>query len=280
MPSQRILILGHTGKLGHALIKVLSKHHRVTGLNSTNFDARQLDLLKQTIASHAPDIVINSVAKVGIDPCELDPQDAFKLNTLLPKELARLSNECNYRLIHFSTDSVFDNRKEGAYVESDPARPLNVYGATKYAGDCQIMAHASNYLILRIGVLFGPCAPDKPQFVEKMLALVNAGKTIRVSNDVLSTPCFSLDIAGKVARMISCETHSGLYHVANHGVASLYDLMLRILTILNLEQCIQAGSHEEFPAVGIKNTHTAIISERIDALRAWQDAVDEYCKML
>ena len=153
--TKKVLLLGHTGKVGIALKSVLNGNYRVIGRNSNDFDALDFDAVRKMVQAEKPDILINTVAFLGIDPCENDPEKAFKINTLFPKLLASLSNELDFLLVHFSTDAVFNDGKGDFYVESDIPKPLNVYGMTKYGGDCLIQAIAKKYFIFRISIMFG-----------------------------------------------------------------------------------------------------------------------------
>ena len=137
--------------MGVALTKVLSGDYEVVGKNSHDFDASQFDSVEKLIEELNPDIVINTVAFLGIDPCEQEPEKAFLLNTLYPKILAELSVKRNFLLVHFSTDAVFGNNEKGAfYTEEDSPCPLNLYGVTKYGGGCMVVAY------FQLGAFYGP----------------------------------------------------------------------------------------------------------------------------
>lgn len=278
--NEKILLLGHTGKMGTALFDVLKNDYEVIGKNSKNFDAYDFSQVKEVIEEVSPDIVINTVAFLGIDPSEKEPEKAFKLNTLYPKLLAELSKEKGFFLIHFSTDAVFGNEKRDFFTEKDRAHPLNMYGITKYGGDCFIQTIAERYYIFRISVLFGETQKNT-QFVEKMLQRAKEGqKILRISDDIILSPTYSRDIALEIKRIIENSYQSGLYHISNKGKASLYDLMYEIVENLNIDVKVERASYKDFPYVGIKNTFTPIKSEKIESLRSWEDAVKEYCSKI
>ncbi len=278
MAKRKILLLGNTGKMGTALKSILEGEYRVIGRNSGDFNALNPDDVYSLVEETAPDIVINTVAFLGIDPSEKDPVRAFRLNTLYPKHLAELSNEKGFLLIHFSTDAVFDDSKRDYYTEGDCPLPINMYGLTKYGGDCSIQTIASNYYIFRIPVLFGETSKNT-QFVEKMLQRVKGGeRVLRISDDIISSPSYSRDIAREVKRILEEPLPSGLYHIANKGMASLYDLMSEIAKNLKIDVTVERASYRDFPYLGRKNTFTPIRSEKVAGLRPWQEAVIEYCK--
>lgn len=275
--SKRILLLGSTGKMGLALRHVFRDDYLIIGKNSQDFDALNFEQVRTIIGESSPDIVINTIAFLGIDPCEKEPERAFRLNTLYPKYLAELSNKKRFVLIHFSTDAVFNNVKRDFYIEKDCPCPLNMYGLTKYGGDCFIQAIAKRYYIFRISVLFGETTKNT-QFVEKMLQKIKEGqKVLNISADIVGSPTYSEDIARQIEKVLDELPQFGLYHIANEGKASLYELMNEITENLNLDVKIVKASYKDFPLLGIKNTYTPIKSEKMAPLRPWQDAAKEYC---
>ncbi|MBU2541508.1 MAG: NAD(P)-dependent oxidoreductase [Candidatus Omnitrophica bacterium] len=274
----RVLLLGSTGKMGLALTEVFTNNDfEVIGKNSKDFDARDSRQVHALIKENKPEVVLNTVASLGLDPCADDPQDTLAVNTLYPKALAELSNEYGFLLVHFSTDAVFNDEKQDYYVESDAPHPLNLYGLTKYGADCLIQAIAKTYYIFRVSVLFGETTKDN-QFVEKMLQRIKQGqKALKIAADIISSPTYSRDVAGEILRILRSSSAFGLYHIANQGKASLFELMKEIIKCLKLDAEIQKASYKDFPFTCIKNTNTPLKSEKIPSLRPWQDAVREYC---
>lgn len=278
--DKKILLLGSTGKMGTALKVFLKGSCQIISKNSRDFDAMSLDQVKSLIEANKPEIVINTVAFLGIDPCEHEPEKAFRLNTLYPKLLSELSRDKGFLLVHFSTDAVFNDEKGDFYTESDSPCPLNLYGVTKYGADCFIQANAERHYIFRIPVLFGE-TPKNNQFVEKMLQRVKAGQgKLRISDDIISSPTYSKDVAREIKRIIDNELPYGLYHIANQGKASLYELMELISNTLQPGIELERASYMDFPFTGIKNTLTPIRSEKLPPLRHWRESVKEYCNAL
>ena len=275
--AKKILLLGHTGKMGLALREVFGKKYHIVGKNSSDFDAANYVQVRGLILEHQPDIVINAVAMLGIDPCEENLHRAFSLNTLYPKFLAEISREKGFLLVHYSSDAVFKDRKTGCYSEKDLPCPLNIYGLTKYGGDCFVQAIAKRYYIFRVSLLFGETAKNT-QFVEKMLQKVKEGNRIlKISSDIISSPTYSKDVACEVKRIIEKKYSYGLYHIANRGRASLYEVMKEIVKNLKLQVKVEKASYKDFPYIGIKNTCTPLTSGKIPLLRPWKEAVKEYC---
>lgn len=278
--KNRILLLGNTGKMGTALTKVLEHDFNVIGKNSKDFDANDFQQVRFLIEQVNPNIVINTVAYLGIDPCEENPEKAIKLNTHLPKFLAQLSNKHDFIFVHFSTDAVFKDTTNDFYTEKDCPHPQNIYGLTKYGGDCFIKAISNKYYIFRIPVLFGESLKNA-QFVEKMLQKIMDGeKVLSVSSDIISSPSYSLDIARKVKQIIDLKLTFGLYHIANEGIASLHNVIEEIVINCNFDVEIKKASYKDFPHIGVKNTCTMIKSCKIDSLRNWREAIKEYCETI
>ncbi len=209
-----------------------------------------------------------------------DPPQALQLNALLPKFLAELSNEVGFLFIHFSTDAVFSGKEKKIYLETDCPHPVNLYGYTKFGGDCFIKAIAGKYYILRIPIIFGQAIKGN-QFVEKMLDKVQKSQeVIRLSEDLISSPSYSKDIAIETKRIIENSLPFGLYHVTNEGRASLYDFFKEIVENLPLTVKLEKASYLEFPHVGLKNVSTPMRSNSIPSLRPWKEAVKDYCSSL
>ena len=266
----KILILGDTGKMGTALTKVYEGED-VVGLSSKDFDAPisigdKNSRLTRAIESTNPDVVFNCVAMLGIDRCEEDIEEAMWMNAIYPRWLAKLSVKYDFTLVHFSTDAVFPDRDDGYWTEDDTPQPVNVYGATKLAGEHLVMAENPGAYIIRLPLLFGP-SNSKPQFVEKMLAKAANGETLRVADDIVCSPTYSMD-AAKMVKAVTDKESPGVYHVANWGEASLFDLVTQL--------CLSAkrASASDFPHVGRKNRRTPIMSTF--TMRRWWNAVDEY----
>lgn len=275
---KKLLLLGSTGKMGLALDRELRGKYDIIRVNSKNFDVRNVIQLEMQMEAHKPDIVVNTVAFMGIDQCEQDPLTAFELNMLHPKRLAALSNKFDFLLVHFSSDAVFSDRENGYYTEEDIPSPLNVYGMTKFGGDMLVQAIAKKYYVVRVSVLFGE-SRGSAQFVEKMLDKIkNGAQSLSIATDIVTSPSYSRDIAQGVQKMLEGSDPYGLYHLANEGKASLHELITEMIAELGLDVEIVEASYKDFPAIGTKNTCTPITSCKIRSLRPRRDAVKDYCR--
>lgn len=277
----RVLILGHTGKLGRALAEAFASDFEVVGRSgSTGLNAEDTGQVRQVLESTRPTLVLNALALNGLDACERDPEKAFQINALHPRHLATCSRTLGFRLVHFSTDAVFDGkRSSGCYVESDAANPINAYGMTKFAGDRFVQAEAEDAFVFRLSVLAG--APGgSPQLIEKMIARARAGEALSAAEDIVCSPSTTKDVADAVHRAVQTKPPGGLYHLANAGSASLFQLFQAIVEELGLQVPVHAVSHRAFSFPGHKTLYTPLASEKGATLRPWREAIRDYCRDL
>jgi dTDP-4-dehydrorhamnose reductase len=275
-----VLILGHTGKLGARLAEAFAATWRVVGGSGREFDAADFGQVTAFVTAKRPDIIVNTVAFLGIDPCEKEPERALTLNTLYPRHLAGLAESRGIPLVHFSTDAVFSGETGEPLTEEDAADPVNLYGLTKYGGDCFVRAACRRHYLFRVPLLFGPGGRGN-QFVERMIERIRAGQDgLRVSDDIVSSPSYSRDVASRVVELVGEGAPFGTYHLANEGSASLYELIEEIARRISPGMTIDKASFRDFPHMGRKNTVTPLRSVRTAPLRPWRDAVADYLRTL
>jgi len=278
----RMLLLGDAGKLGRAVGEVCSGSYVVEGRGrASGLDAEDLASVDRLLRELRPDAVVNAIAMNGLEACERDPDRAFRVNALFPQRLARLSRELGFTLIHFSTDAVFsDAGGGGPRIESDPPCPMNVYGLTKLGGDCLVQAEAERYHIHRLSVLFGP--PGRTdQFLERMLARVRQGeRQLRLAADVTCSPSYTLDVAERVLATLRERRPPGLYHTANAGRASLFQLMEEVKLYLGLEVDLEPVPCGVFGGSIPRSLGVSLASAIQEPLRDWREALRSFCASL
>ena len=275
----KVLVLGHTGKLGAAVRAALAGGHVVTGASSAELDAANPAAVEALLAGVRPDAVVNCIALARVDACELDPVAAFRLNTLLPRLLAHAGRRDGFRLFHVSTGVVFSGTGPPGrpLTESDTPDPIHIYGLTKYMADLEVLRLGGT--VVRTSVLFGE-AGSGAQFLERMIAKARAGETPRVADDIVVSPTYAADVALFVNERVDGGAEQGLFHVVNAGAASLYELTVKALEYLGISARVEAASDAEFPAVAERPRRTAMASGRLPPLRTWQEALGEYCARL
>lgn len=273
---RKVFILGHTGKMGSALMRVLADGYRVVGVNSAELDARDFEAVRRRVEAEAPDIVVNTAAHLGVDPCEKDPAAALHLNAYLPRLLARMMAGSDGILVHFSSESVFSGRLERPLSEADEPDPVNMYGHSKYMGDLLIRDALPRHYLFRLPVLFGPSA-KRNQLLERMLDKAKAGEPVlRLASDIVTSPTYSLDAAAAVRHALDEGLAFGLHNLTNAGQASLHEMMAEAVRLAGLSTRVEPASHKDFPSLGAKNTVTPLVSGHMPPLRDWRAALADF----
>jgi dTDP-4-dehydrorhamnose reductase len=247
----RILVTGASGLLGINLALEASREHSVVGLVKDNrlktnvFSVIQGDLLVPGTAERLldeiqPDWVIHCAALANLDACEADPARAQQLNSEVPRQLAQLVARGGARLLHVSTDAVFDGQR-GGYTEEDRPNPIGVYSRTKLVGEQAVLEANAQAIVARVN-LFGFSLGGKRSLSEFFLNNLQAGKTCLGFTDVYFCPLLANDLALIFLRMLELGL-SGLYHVVSSDCLSKYDFGLRIARRFDLdEKLIQPAS--------------------------------------
>lgn len=212
----RILILGAGGRLGAALTREYREKFDVVGLNHPQLDLARPEQVRDKLSPVAFDLLINCAAMTNVDLCESQREQAFAINAEAPKLLARICREKKAKLIHFSTDYVFDGEKGQPYVETDRAKPISVYGESKRAGEENVLAMQDRHLVVRVSWVFGP---DRPSFLDAMIKCAREEEHIDAVADKFSTPTYTRDIAGMLPHFFDVDV-AGILHFANAGECS------------------------------------------------------------
>jgi dTDP-4-dehydrorhamnose reductase len=189
----KIVIVGAGGRLGAALTREYRDKFDLTGFNHAQLDLSNLDKTREKLLETDFDILINAAAFTNVDLCETEPEQAFRINAEAPRILAEICGEKNSRLIHFSTDYVFDGEKREPYTEEDEANPISVYGESKLAGEKNVLAAQGRHLVVRVSWVFGP---DRPSFIDGMIKRAQESEEIDAVADKISTPTYTHDIVG------------------------------------------------------------------------------------
>ncbi|MBI2413412.1 MAG: dTDP-4-dehydrorhamnose reductase [Deltaproteobacteria bacterium] len=221
----KVLVTGSSGQLAGDLIPALERGgHTVVGFDSRAFDITDADRVGFEAARLKPGCIINTAAYTKVDLAEKERERAFAVNRDGARNLARAAASIGSPLIHISTDFVFDGRKATPYIEEDPTGPLGVYGASKLAGEDEILKTLPEHFIIRTSWLYGARGNN---FVKTILRLAGERDAIRVVYDQAGTPTWTGDLAASIAAMVDAiEAGSfdyGIYHYSSEGVASWYD---------------------------------------------------------
>src|SRR5262245_5622036 len=195
----KVAIFGSTGQLGTDLVDVFkaSGFFDVIPLTHEEADCRDADAVRKVVRHSSPQFVINCAAYVRVDDCEDHVHEAFKVNAIGALNIARACAEVDARCIYISTDYVFDGEKATPYVESDTPNPINVYGASKLAGEYLVRQSAPRWLIVRVSSLFGKSGARGKggNFIETVVRKAKAGNQLHMINDITMSPTYARDAA-------------------------------------------------------------------------------------
>ena len=198
----KIAVIGANGQLGADLMEQLSQKHEVRGMNHADIEITDIDQTRAALSSLKPQVVINTAAYHVVPQCEQAPDKAFQINGTGTLNLARVCNDIGARFLHYSTDYVFDGKKETPYVEDDYCNPLNVYAATKLSGEHFALNYCDQSYVVRVSGIYGkvPCRAKGGNFITTMLRLAKEKPEVRVVNDEVLTPTPTYEIAQPTGR--------------------------------------------------------------------------------
>jgi dTDP-4-dehydrorhamnose reductase len=194
-------------------------------ITQSTIDVRDKNVLKETIMKSQPEVIINLAAMTNVDKCESDKQMCWEVNVTLVESLARLARIVDARMVHVSTDYVFDGQK-GPYAEAAVPNPIGYYGKSKLAGENACIVGSMQAAVVRTNVVYGPFV-ERPDFVRWVLDALESRTPIRVVNDQCSNPTYVDDISESILRIIQ-KRRSGIYHVGGADYCSRYEFALRI----------------------------------------------------
>jgi dTDP-4-dehydrorhamnose reductase len=226
----KIIIIGSSGRLGAALMREYRGKYDVAGFNHAQLDLSNLNGMSERLRATNFDVLINAAAFTNVDLCETERDRAFLINAEAPGVLATICRDKRAKLIHFSTDYVFEGEKRAPYTEEDEAKPISVYGESKLAGERNVLAADGGHLVVRVSWVFGP---DRPSFIDGIIERAQENRDVDAIADKFSTPTYTVDIAEMVDRVLgACSRRAlapdglraghlqGIVHLANAGECS------------------------------------------------------------
>jgi dTDP-4-dehydrorhamnose reductase len=282
-PGMKILITGAGGFVGAAIAQRWAAKHSTLALHRQALDITDRAAVRETVHSQKPDLIINC-AVLGVDACELDPARAQAVNVDGPQNLAEASVEVDAEILHFSTNYVFagDDEDGKIYTAADAARPVNVYGVTKLAGERAVQIAAARSYIVRTSWVFGASAKN---FLSTAPQQLRARQRVRAITDSWASATYVNDLLSRVEELLARQRY-GVYHVVNEGVCSYYEFALEAARLVGLtatetteliEQTTEAAVQR--PAPRPRSTPmSCLLSVEIGLppLRSWQEALRAY----
>jgi dTDP-4-dehydrorhamnose reductase len=279
----KILLIGANGQLGTDLHSHLQQAgHAVTPATRADLDIRNAEQTKAAIESSAPDLVINTAAFHNVELCETDADQAFAVNAIAIRNLALLCAQQGCELMHFSTDFVFGGESQRPYKETDLPGPVNVYGASKLAGENLLALSLDRHYIVRTCGLYGTAGSKSRygNFVEKILKRANAGEPVCVVDDQVLTPTSTSDLANAAVELIKTKQY-GLYQITNEGECSWYEFACKALELRGIRADTKPQSTQASKAKVKRPVYSVLSKEKlysagIPKMPHWQDALAKY----
>jgi dTDP-4-dehydrorhamnose reductase len=271
----KLLVTGAAGMLGHdVMLAAGNAGHDVVGYGRAELDVTDPGALARKFDLERPDIVINCAAWTDVDGAETSEQAAFAINGKGAGNVAAAANEVEARVVHVSTDYVFDGAKGAPYVESDQPAPLSAYARTKLAGEEAVAAANKRHFIVRSAGLFGIAGRN---FVDTMLRLSEAQNEVTVVRDQVASPTYTWHLAYGIVRLIEGLEY-GIHHMVAAGQCSWYEFAREIFEQAQVECRVLSITSEEFGAAAPRPAFSALVSQREHAIRlpSWQDGLAGY----
>ena len=283
----KLVIVGAGGRLGTALVRKCREKFDVIGFNHAQLDLANPDELREKLCAIDFDLLINTAAFTNVDLCETQRDQAFGINAEAPRILAEICRDKNAKLIHFSTDYVFDGEKSEPYIESDPANPISVYGESKRAGEQFVLQTTDRHLIVRVSWVFGP---ERPSFIDAMIKRACEDEHVEAITNKFSAPTYTRDIAQMLPQFFEVDVEGGILHFANAGECSWREYAQWALDCCASEGiALKATTIDALKLTDMKNwiarrpVYSVLSTAKYSALtgvspRAWRDAVADYIR--
>ena len=280
----KIAVIGANGRLGAALAREYARDFEVTSFARSQLDLGRLNRVRSALAETKFELLINCAALTNVDYCESHREEAFLVNAEAACLLAEMANEKSAKLVHFSTDYVFDGKKSDPYTEEDKAVSLSVYGESKLEGERRVLEVSSQHLVVRLSWVFGP---DKPSFIDQIIQRARENDVVTAVADKFSAPTYTIDVASWL-RLAIGKSANGILHLANNGGCSWQEWAQYAVDVcgglgirLKAERIGAVSLADMKNFVAQRPVHTVLSTAKFAALtgvkpRHWRDAVAEY----
>ncbi len=277
----KIMVMGGKGQLGSDCTQILKQKHNVISLDLEDIDIALFVDVEKKVADFLPDIIINCAAYTHVDNCETERELAWAVNVKGAENLAVGVQKYGGRLVHISTDYVFNGRKKipEPYVEDDELNPLSYYGITKLEGEKLVRKSTDRHIILRTAWMYGVNGHNFLKTVLKM-AVKNPKNEIKVVNDQYGSPTWSHRLALQITKLID-KNCQGTYHASAEGYCSWYQLAKYFLKKMEVPHAVVPCSSAEYPSPAIR-PHNSILENRrlkkmdINIMAPWQGDLDRF----
>lgn len=303
---QKVVILGSQGMLGQELTRVFQQDasYEVLAWDMIDLDVTNTELLGEKLAEVSPAIVINAVGYNAVDLAEENDEELAKaklLNTDLPKNLAKLSSELGFTLVHYSTDYVFDGTLEApkekkcqgaccggnchgtkaGYNEESLPNPISKYAETKFAGERAIPTATDTYYLIRLSKLFGKAASSangKRSFFDIMLELGKTKPEISAVDSEMSCFTYAPDLAKATKELLESKDAYGIYHLTNEGAVTWYEGVLELYRQAGITTRVTAVTPGAFPRPAKRPAFSVLLNTKRPKLRHYSEALADFLK--
>ena len=278
-----VLVTGANGQLGQAIQHIAKSYLNLNFVfcNSTDLDISNKENCQAAFHKIKPNFCINAAAYTAVDKAESEQDKAELINVIGAKNLAETCNEFDTKLIHISTDFVFDGSNDKPYSETDIPNPKGVYGQTKLDGEKAIQAVFSKYYIIRTSWVYSQFGNN---FMKTMLRLASERTSLSVVNDQMGTPTNAVDLAEALVQIIlnnnqqPTANHFGTYHFSNEGQCSWYDFAKKIFEINNVSIDLLAIPTEQFPTPAQRPKYSVLDKSKIKStfglpIKTWEESL-------
>ena len=279
---KKIIVTGCNGQLGRAVNLFFKDNKDISFVNTDvgELDITNIDKVMELAREVQPYAIINCAAHTGVDACETEYDKAFKINAIGPRNLSIAARETGAKLMHISTDYVFDGKGTRPYVETDATNPQGAYGSTKLAGENFVKDFADRYFILRTAWLYG----DGKNFAKTMLRLSETNKKVRVVGDQFGSPTSASELTKAIHALLFTENY-GVFHATCEGSCSWAEFAREVFRLAGKTTQVEAITTEEFGAPAPRPAYS-VLENRMFKLTTdfmfadWHDAIAEYMKTL
>ena len=278
---KKIIVTGCNGQLGRAVNLFFRDNKDISFVNTDvgELDITNIDKVMELAREVQPYAIINCAAHTGVDACETEYDKAFKINAIGPRNLSIAARETGAKLMHISTDYVFDGKGTRPYVETDATNPQGAYGSTKLAGENFVKDFADRYFILRTAWLYG----DGKNFAKTMLRLSETNKKVRVVGDQFGSPTSASELTKAIHALLFTENY-GVFHATCEGSCSWAEFAREVFRLAGKTTQVEAITTEEFGAPAPRPAYS-VLENRMFKLTTdfmfadWHDAIAEYMRL-
>lgn len=276
----KVLVTGCRGQLGQDVCKRLAALDvEYDGVDIDDFDLTDAEETERCVVRSRPDAIIHCAAYTAVDKAEEASDLCFSVNEKGTFNLAKAAADLGTKIVYLSTDYVFDGAGSLPHKEEDPTNPLNVYGASKLAGERAILSQTERCFIVRTSWVFGIHGRN---FVETMLRLGEQRDSVSVVCDQIGSPTYTVDLARLLCSMIFTEKY-GIYHAANEGFCSWYDLACRTMELAGRPCRVLPINSAEYPTKAKRPLNSRLSKDKLtengfERLPPWQDALERFLK--